>query len=198
LIATMIGLFGILILVSPALIDLFFPGQYAEAQRLLPVLLVAVLLPTIAVAATTYLLVAHEHGQKLFAGFNVAGFVLGLGTMSALVSAHRDVQSVAWGYVLGSSLVGVAPLAVVWRSDRHRWTWPTLRALAGAMVILLGHELEVHRTDSLAAQVLIAAAFALVWGSVSRHDLRTALAQITGRDINVSATPPSELDAPST
>ena len=198
LVATMVGLFGSLILLSRLLVDVFYPAGYGEAADLLPLLLAAVFAPTVATAATTFLLVAHPKGQRIFAGANLSGFVLGVGTMTVLLVARDDTRSVALGYLLGSGLVGLVPLGVVWRSARRGWAaGPILKAVAGGALVGTAWLAETHLGPSMATQILMTALFLALWAVVCFRDLRTAVHMIIGRG-TVSATPPSGLDVPST
>jgi putative peptidoglycan lipid II flippase len=196
LVGVMVGVFGSLILISPLLVTVFYPGEFNEAADLLPILLVAVLVTTIAAAPTTHLLVARPYGQRIFAGINVLGFVLGITAMWAFLASHQDTRSIALGYVVGAVVVGLAPIVVVWRTDRHRWTGTALRAVAGGALIWLGYVVEEHRGTSVLTQVLLVVGFLALWLLLSRNELKAALHELTGR-APVRTSPPLGPDVPS-
>jgi O-antigen/teichoic acid export membrane protein len=196
LVGVMVGLFGALILMSPALVRTFYPGGYEEATDLLPVLLVGVLVTTIAAVATTHLLVARAHGQRLFAAINVLGFVLGVAVMIALLLVHDSTRSVALGYVVGATVVGLAPIVVTWRFEGHRWADTALRALAGAALIWLGYVVEQRVGGATLDQFAVVAVFLLLWVVVARRELGAARRELWGR-ASTSATARSGRGAPS-
>lgn len=197
LIAVMIGLFGSLILLSRLLVDVFYPVGYDEAATLLPLLLVAVLVPTIATAATTFLLVARANGQRIFAAVNVSGFVLGIGAMTVLLARDHDTRSVALGYLFGSGVVGLVPLGIVWRSERRVWGGPSLKIVVGGALIGAGLLAEAHLGSSTSTQILVTLLFLALWAVACLPEIRTAAPLLAGpRSLNAS--PQSGLDAPST
>jgi putative peptidoglycan lipid II flippase len=196
LVAVMVAVFGSLVLVSPLLVELFYPGSYEEAARLLPVVLIAVLIPTIASAAITYLLVIRVRGQQLFAAANLLGFLLGVAAMAVLLTLRPDARSVAWAYLLGSVVVGVVPLAAVWRSTVVHWTGLTLRLVAGGALLAACHAVIGSMDGSAGSQLGGVLVFLAGWAIICRRDLRSALAEVTGRGI-VSSSPRPGLDAPS-
>jgi len=191
LVGVMVGVFGSLILLSPALVAVFFPGgDFEEAVDLLPILLVGVLVTTVAAAATTHLLVARPHGQRLFASFNVLGFLLGMAAMSALLVLHEDTHSIALGYVVGAIVVGFAPVLVVWRADRHHWAVTTMRAAIGGVFIWLGYLIEQRQGASFLTQLVVVLAFVALWVLVSHGELRAAFQELKGgTSINASRAP---------
>jgi O-antigen/teichoic acid export membrane protein len=169
---SMFGLFGVAVLASDPMIRVFFGPGFAAAGPILRVLLVAVLLPALAAAATSSLMVRHGDGQKIFAWCNIAGLAVGLVATAILLAIHpHDVVVVAWGYLLGATVVGLVPLAVVWRREGHRWLTPALQLVAGAVAVLVLRLTETHLDVTLWWDLAVAAGFAAGWLMVFRREV---------------------------
>jgi O-antigen/teichoic acid export membrane protein len=178
---SMFAVFGAVILASNPLLRLFYGAGFDDAVPILRVLLVAVLLPSLAAAATSSLLVRHGDGQKVFAWCNIVGLVVGLVTTAVLLGMHHhDVVVVAWGYLVGAAVVGLAPLGIVWRRERHRWLGLALRVSAGGIVVLGLRLAETGLGLPVWWDLAPAVGFAIVWLAVGRRDIsglrRSALA----------------------
>lgn len=162
LVALMGVIFGVLVVAAQPVVLLVFGARYLDAQPILMVLLAASLLVTINVACVNSLSAATQHGVRVPALLSAVGMVIGLVVMWAL-SPALDVLGVAFGYLAGAILIGLGPIAYVWRTQRMHWGGLALRAALGTAVaaasVWILAVVDVSPWWALAA----AAVFAVVW-----------------------------------
>jgi putative peptidoglycan lipid II flippase len=187
--AIFVGLFGVLVIVSPLAIAVIYGARYSAAQEILPVMLVAVMLTSIALGAATTLQSTRVRGPRAVAYVNLAGFVVSLAVWPFLAPTYGTV-GVAVGYLVGSGLASLGLLGTVWWVERHRWLDLAAKLVGGTVVVLVLAQLA-RRVDGLAgvaAQLAAAAAFAVGWLLLNRHEVRALLATVRGRGTTPAST----------
>ena len=105
--AIFVGLFGVLVIVSPLAIAVVWGEEYVGAADVLPVLLVAVMLTSIALGAATTLQSTRVRGPRAVALVNLAGLVVSLLAWPFLAPRCGTI-GVALGYLVGSGLASLA------------------------------------------------------------------------------------------
>ena len=173
LVVISMGTFGPLMLLSPALIRLFFPrAEFEEAAAILPVLLVAVMVLNVVIGATNTLLTREqEHARKVLVA-SIAGACVGLLAWVTTVPAF-GVMAVAVGYLLGSLVMAVVPAVIAWRLERLHWGWMWGRLVLAGIVAGLLCWWEQSRELGVPTQIGLAVAFGLGWLTLSWPDVRT-------------------------
>ena len=134
LVLVMVATFGVVIILSRPLLQLLYGSEFEAAGAVLPIMLIAVLLGTVDEAAVNFLTSTSQRGVRLTAEFSVAGLVVGAVVWLLLVPNH-GVTGVALGYLIGTAPSVVPILALVWRRERHHWTWLAVRF--GLAVVVL-------------------------------------------------------------
>ncbi len=181
--AIFVGLMGVLVILSPLVITVVWGEEYVGATTVLPVLLVAVMLTSIAQGAATTLQSTRVRGPRAVAYLNVGGFVASVATWPFL-APRLGIDGVALGYLVGAGLASLAMMATVWRVERHRWLDLTAR-LVGGTALAVALFLVTHRLEGLGgvlAQVGAALAFGLVWLALTRRDVLALWATLRGRE----------------
>lgn len=178
LVATVGGVFGMLVVGSELLAVLFWP-RLSSAVSLLKILLVATLLLTVSNVVVESIRSYSPHGARTVALIRSAGLIVGLATAVALIPS-MSVTGIALGYLAGMVITGCVPVVLVWRRDRHHWMPLMLRVLMGALlasllVVLLWTVDGVGWFD--VAMVLL---FAGGWTLIHRRDLLEVLRRSLG------------------
>lgn len=170
--------FGPLMLLSPTLIDLFFRRDgFEEAAVLLPLLLVAVMLLNVVIGATNTLLTREQQHARIVVAASVTGAVVG-GLWWLVAAPGGGVLAIAVGYLVGTAVVSVVPVAVAWRIDRQRWLGPVARFVVGTVVAAGLVWWEQQADAGTALQVALAAGFLGAWLAVGRSDTALALSML--------------------
>ena len=187
--AIFVGLFGVLVIVSPLAIAVVWGEEYAKAATVLPILLVAVMLASIALGAATTLVSTRVRGPRAVAMVNVSGLVVSLAVWPFLAPSHGTV-GVALGYLIGSGLASLGMLATVWWVERHHWLDLAAKLVGGTLVVLVLAELarRVQGPAGVAAQLGAAAAFAVAWLLLNRHEVAALWATVRGRGTTPAST----------
>ncbi|WP_347351415.1 hypothetical protein [Intrasporangium sp.] len=172
LVVAMVGVLGVLALLSRLVVQLVWPPDFAPAADLLAVLLAAVLMTTVGVGAVNALNTSTPRGIYVSSGASLLGMLVGVAAWFVL-PARLGIMGVAVGYLLGTTLVGGVPLVVVWVTRRHRWTMLAVRFVGAAA--LVAWAVWWSRSQPAATQLLVTVAFALGWAALSWKDIRTAL-----------------------
>ena len=135
--AIFVGLFGVLVIVSPLAIAVVWGEEYGAAAAILPVLLIAVMLTSIALGAATTLQSTRARGPRAVAYLNLSGLVVSLAVWPIL-APRFGTTGVALGYLVGAGLASLGALATVWWVERHRWVGLAAKLLGGiALVVVL-------------------------------------------------------------
>lgn len=167
------GVFGVLVVGSRLVVALIWPNL-SSVVPVLEVLLVATFLLTAATACTESINSYSEHGARTMGIIRSAGFVVGL-TVAGVLIAKLSTMGIAVGYLAGMVITGVAPVAVVWRRDRQRWTGHALRVVAGGVVAAVLVVLRDRAGSVGWVDLLVTAGFAVAWVVLLAPDVRAIL-----------------------
>ena len=173
LIATMVGLFGCLILVSGLAVHLVWGSTFDAAASILPILLLAVMMNTLGVACTNALTAGSQRGMLLSASSSVMGMLIG-GLSWSILAPTLGAAGVALGYLLGTFLIMIVPIVLIWRRDAHKWGRLTFKASAGLSMILALFCIEHYARLPVWWQPAFAAIFVVIWATVSASTIRRA------------------------
>ena len=187
--AIFVGLFGVLVIVSPLAIAVVWGEEYSAAAAVLPILLVAVMLASIALGAATTLVSTRVRGPRAVALVNLSGLVVSLAVWPFLAPSHGTV-GVALGYLVGSGLASLGMLATVWWVERHHWLDLAAKLVGGTAVVLGLAQLarQVDGIPGALAQLGAAAAFAVAWLLLNRHEVAALWATLRGRGTTPAST----------
>jgi O-antigen/teichoic acid export membrane protein len=180
LVVLMVGTFGVIVILSRVVLQVFYGDDFAAAGTVLPIMLVAVLFGTVVVAGVNFLTSTSQQGMRISASTSVIGMVIGCAAWAVLVPLY-GVTGVAVGYLIGSAFITLPPLVIVWLREGHHWAALAVRFVVatGALVVLSVYE---DKADvSAVAAVGLAAAFLLLWLAVSATDVRRVLPLIVRR-----------------
>jgi putative peptidoglycan lipid II flippase len=133
LVLVLVAVFGSLVLAGRVGVDLFFGAEFAQAQRLLPVLLVAVFLVSVTVVPMTAMTTRSQRGMAIYSIGCVAGLLTGV-LAWILLAPRTGVSGVALGYLCAAAVIAVVPIVHVAR-DGQRWSGLLLRAALGAGLV---------------------------------------------------------------
>lgn len=180
--AIFVGLFGVLVLLSPLAITVVWGAEFVAAADILPVLLIAVMLTSIALGGATTLTSTRVRGPRAVAFLNLGGLVLSVLAWPFLAPA-MGTTGVALGYLVGSGAASLAILGTVWWVEKHAWWDLAAKLIGGAalVVVLAMATRSVPGLTGAAVQVAAATAFGLVWLLVNRSDVRALWATVRGR-----------------
>ncbi len=187
--AIFVGLFGVLVIVSPIAISVMWGPEFAAAADVLPVLLIAVMLTSIALGGATTLQSTRLRGPRAVAYINLTGFVLSVAAWPLLVPA-LGTTGVALGYLVGSGAASLGILAAVWRVERHHW-WGLAAKLLGGTALVVALAVATRDLAGLggaAVQVGAAVVFGLLWVALNRSDVLALWATLRGRPSAVPST----------
>jgi O-antigen/teichoic acid export membrane protein len=180
LVLIMVATFGVIIILSRPLLRLLYGNAFEAAGAVLPIMLVAVLFGTVDEAAVNFLTSTSQRGVRITAEFSVAGLVVGAIVWLLLVPNH-GVTGVALGYLIGTAASVVPILALVWRRERHHWTWLSVRfGLAVVVLVTVAVNEQTGHTSALSA-ITLAVVFLVGWLALSYPDVRRVLPVILRR-----------------
>ena len=168
-----------LVIVSPLAIAVVWGEEYRAAASVLPVLLIAVMLTSIALGAATTLQSTRARGPRAVALLNLGGLVISLAVWPFL-APRLGTTGVAMGYLAGAGAASLGALATVWWVERHRWVDLAAKLLGGIalVVVLAALARSVEGPAGAVAQVAAAVLFALVWLALSRREVAALWATV--------------------
>jgi len=177
--AIFVGLFGVLVIVSPLAIAVVWGEEYRAAASILPVLLIAVMLTSIALGAATTLQSTRARGPRAVAYLNLGGLVISLAVWPFL-APRFGTTGVALGYLIGAGAASLGALATVWWVERHRWVDLAAKLLGGItiVIVLAGLARSVEGPAGAVAQVSAAILFALIWLGLNRREVAALWATV--------------------
>lgn len=165
--------FGVLILASPLLIQIFFShGDFGEAKVILPILLGAVAVTNVMIGATDSLMSREQRFSLITLGGSAAGFIVGI-TWWLIWGPSGGSQQIAWGYLVGGIVAATIPIIAAWKIDRHSWGSLWARFLVAVAGVVGFTVLEHHVTEAIWMQASLVVGYALIcallaWPEVSR------------------------------
>lgn len=135
LVVVMVAVFGALALCSRLGVQIIWGPRFAEAANLLPVLLLAVMVTTLAVASVNALITHSQRGMVITTISSLGGMLVGIAVW-AVIARDMGVLGVAIGYLCGTAVIAGVPLAVVWRQQAQHWTALMVRLALGVVGLL--------------------------------------------------------------
>lgn len=180
LVVAMVATFGVVIILSRVVLDLFYGDRFAAAGTVLPIMLVAVLFGTVVVAGVNYLTSTSQQGMRISASTSVIGLLIGCAAWAVLVPLY-GVTGVAVGYLVGSAFITMPPLVIVWWREGHHWTGLAVRFVVATAALVALSAYEDRSDVSNLAAVGLAAAFLVAWLAASATDVRRVLPLIARR-----------------
>ncbi len=180
--AIFVGLLGMLVILSPLGIAVVYGPDYRRSADVLPILLLAVMLTSVALGGATTLQSTRRRGPRVVAALNVAGLALGVGAWTVLAPRY-GIVGVALGYLVGAGAASLGTMLAVWRVERHHWLDLAARAAAGIAVVV-GLALATRSVPGAAgalAQSAAAAVFGLAWAGLNRAEVSSLWATLSRR-----------------
>lgn len=177
----MVAIFGSVIVCSRLLVDLIWSDEFAGAEDILPVLVLAVLATNLGVGSVNSLTSRSQRGMLVTTVASLLGMALGV-TIWLTVAPRMGLAGVALGYLCGTVVIAAIPIGVVWRKAGHKWG-----ALFGKVALGLaglGGIVALQRfTDpSILLDPVFALAFLGAWWLLNRADVaRLPLPRIVRR-----------------
>ncbi|MDO5079780.1 lipopolysaccharide biosynthesis protein [Buchananella hordeovulneris] len=175
LIVSLTPLMGLLAIAAEPVLTFMYGARYAAAAPLLRILVLSTLLNTATVAIVNALTSATARGIRDSALLALIGTALGLVSL-AILTPLLGITGVAWSYLLGSSAIAIANIAVVWRRQRQNWTAMYVRlALTVAAIAAAVLAVQTWRGTWVVPGAL--AGFLTAWGLIEHR----AIAQLPRR-----------------
>ena len=174
LVVVMVAIFGSLALCSRLVVAIIWGTRYAQASELLPILLLAVLPTTLAMACVNSLSTRSQRGMAVASGASLSGLAVG-GVGWLLLAPRFGESGVALGYLAGTLVIAGLPVAVVWHRDGQEWS-RLLSKLACGVCIVVGM-LAAQRQLPLGPWLDTAWAlvFLLAWLTIVRREARVVM-----------------------
>jgi O-antigen/teichoic acid export membrane protein len=167
---TMVAIFGAIMVCSRLIVGVVWGSTFAGAEKLLPVLVVAVLATNLCVASVNALNTRSRRGMLVNTTSSVTGMLLGAGLWFVL-APRMGLAGVALGYLCGTVVIAAIPVTVVWRKDGHRWSLVYGKVVLG--VLLAGALVLTEHLAGLPLLLdpLLALGFLAVWWALNRADV---------------------------
>ena len=171
LVTLMVAVFGSIALCSRLIVSILWGDEYVQAGQLLPILLLAVLPTTIAMACVNALSTRSQRGMAIVSAASISGLAVGAVGWLLLAPTYGET-GVAVGYLMGTLVIASIPVTVVWVRDQQHWGWMLCRLGLGVGVLV--GLLVVQRSVSapLWLDLAWAAGFVAVWAAVAWRDTR--------------------------
>lgn len=173
LIFVMVGVLGAAALLTTPVTRMVWGDSFVDVAAILPVLLLAMLMSTVAVPSVNSITSGTNRGMAVSAASSTLGLAVGIASWWIL--AKLDVQAalvVPFGYLLGVSVQTFIPVVLVWRRQNQQWAGAFLRALVGVLIVaglIIGQsQLQFGQSVVVAAAVL----FSAVWCLAHRSGVR--------------------------
>lgn len=177
LITVSVAVLGAVALAGRLIVQLIWGPRFAEAAHLLPVLLFAVLMSTVAVASVNAITTVGKTGIRITTGASILGLVTGV-VVWLVVAGRLGPLGVAVGYAAGAAVTTLTVVTVAWRRDQHSWAGLVVRLVAAIAVVAGGCVLSAQQQWNAAVQTAVAVVFLIGWLALSRRDTNRLLALV--------------------
>ena len=176
----MVGIFGTIVVCSRLIVGLVWGARYAGAEKILPILVIALLATNVGMASVNALTTRSQRGNALTSATSVLGMAVGA-TMWFIVTPTLGLAGVALGYLSGTVVMSGIPLAVVWRQDHHHWG-PLLVKVVTGMAISGGLVALEHLAKlTLLLDPVLGLVFLVLWWAMNRAVVAAALLPLLRR-----------------
>ncbi|WP_147061930.1 lipopolysaccharide biosynthesis protein [Knoellia locipacati] len=173
----LIGGLGVVVIVREGLVDLLWGPDFPDVVVVMPLLLAAVAIGGISSPSVSAITTRSEVGMRISAASSLSGALVGC--IAWAIFGSLGVQAIAWGYVAGSLIIALVPIAVTWYRDGHAWVGLSLKVFA-ALLLVWGLSVLTEGT-SVVVQVCGAVAFLGVWLALNRAEASLVLRGVSGR-----------------
>jgi putative peptidoglycan lipid II flippase len=166
----MVAIFCSIMVCSRLIVSVVWGAEFAGAEKLLPVLVVAVLATNLCVASVNALNTRSRWGMLINMLASVGGMLVGVAVWFVLAPRY-GMYGVAIGYLCGTVSISVTPIALVWRKDGHRWGLVFTKVLLG-VAIAAGMVVVQHVAAlPLLLDPVFAIGFLAIWWLLNRADV---------------------------
>lgn len=167
---TMVAIFCSIMVCSRLIVSVVWGSAFAGAEKLLPVLVMAVLATNLCVASVNALNTRSRRGMLINTVSSLVGMSVGV-VVWLLLAPRLGTFGVAIGYLCGTVCISVVPVTWVWRKDGHRWGLVYAKvalgvALAAGMVVV-----QHVAALPLVFDPVFMVGFLAVWWLVNRADV---------------------------
>lgn len=169
-ITTMVAIFGSLALGSRLVMTVLWGERFAPESLLFPLLALALLASNSSVASVNALAARSRRGMLVTTLASIAGLLTGAVVWWVLIG-RLGVLAVAIGYLAGTVVTNVVPLAAEWRVGGHSWTALAVRSVVAVAVVCVGLYAQRALDLSIWLDPAAVAIFLVAWLLVSRRDL---------------------------
>ena len=170
LVLAMITVFGSMILCSRLIMSLW-GSQFNANTLVFPLLLLAILLSNMSNASVNAMATRSKNLMQLSSAASLIGLAVGA-LVWLLVIPSLGIVGIAIGYLAGTFMGALIPVATEWRIGGHRWGLLFGRAVVGLLLLLGLFLLERVMGVPTLAEPVVALFFCLLWWGMSRKDLR--------------------------
>lgn len=180
LITAMVAIFGSLALAARLIMTILWGHRFAPESLLFPLLVLALLASNSSVASVNALAARSRRGILVTTLASIAGLLTGVVVWWLLIGRF-GVFAVAVGYLVGTVVTNVVPLAAEWRVGGHQWTGLATRSIIAVAVVCGGLYLQRSLNLSIWLDPALVAVFLAGWLLASRHDLASLPLRIRRR-----------------
>ncbi|HEY7592148.1 MAG TPA: lipopolysaccharide biosynthesis protein [Actinophytocola sp.] len=167
---TMVAIFCSIMLCSRLIVAVVWGAKFAGAEKLLPVLVIAVLATNLCVASVNALNTRSRRGMMINTISSIIGMTLGV-VLWLVLAPRLGLNGVAIGYLCGTITIAAIPIAWVWRKDGHHWGLVYGKVVLG-VAIAVGLVVVAHVTNlPLLLDPVCALVFLAIWWLLNRADV---------------------------
>ena len=167
---TMVAIFCSIMVCSRLIVTMVWGAEFAGAEKLLPVLVLAVLATNLSVAASNALNTRSRRGMLINTTSALVGMSIGA-VVWLFLAPHLGTYGVAIGYLCGTVSMAVVPVVLVWRGDGHRWGLVFGKVLLGVVIAAAMVVVQHVAALPLVFDPVFAVAFLAVWWLINRADV---------------------------
>ena len=167
---TMVAIFCSIMVCSRLIVTVVWGAEFAGAEKLLPVLVMAVLATNLCVASVNALNTRSRRGMLINTASSLVGMSIGV-VVWLILAPRLGPYGVAIGYLCGTVAIAVVPVTWVWRKDGHRWGLVFAKVALG-VAIAAGMVVAQHVAElPLAFDPLFMVGFLAIWWLINRADV---------------------------
>lgn len=170
LVTAMVAIFGSLALGARLVMTILWGHRFAPESLLFPLLVLALLASNSSVASVNALAARSPRGMLITTIASIAGLLTGVLVWWALIG-RLGVLAVAVGYLAGTVVTNVVPLAAEWRVGGHAWAGLAARSGVAVAAVCVGMYLQRTLHLSIWLDPAVVAVFLSGWLLASRRDL---------------------------
>ncbi|MFI7674926.1 lipopolysaccharide biosynthesis protein [Actinophytocola sp. NPDC049390] len=167
---TMVAIFCSIMVCSRLIVSVVWGSEFAGAQKLLPVLVMAVLATNLCVASVNALNTRSRRGMLINTASSLVGMTVGV-VVWLVLAPRLGTYGVAIGYLCGTVTIAAVPITWVWRKDGHRWSLVFVKVALG-VAVATGMVVAQHVAGlPLYLDPVFALGFLAIWWLLNRADV---------------------------